>query len=275
VWHGRIDFLGGRAVHHIDAGAGRPVILLHGLGGLAQEILDGVGRGRVDGRLIAVDRPGYGLTDRIASAGPSAQARWLHAALPLLAGEKIILVAHSIGAATALCFALDHPDDVAGLLLIAPYCRPTRPAFAPLLRAAGLPLLGPFLRRSTIPRLANRFGPRRLARVFWPNPVPAYLKSFPFRHAASESAILAMSGELRAFNRSMIPAALRLRRLNVPTVIVAGTSDPVAAFPRHAAWLAHRIPDSRLVRLEGVGHMPHHAASEDVRAELNRLVHRA
>ena len=49
---------------------------------------------------------------------------------------------------------------------------------------------------------------------------------------AQPSAVAAMAAELNAFNQGAIPLALRLRRLEVRAVIVAGGRDEVAPWRR-------------------------------------------
>lgn len=263
---GRLVRAGGRSVHVLDVGSGPPIVLLHGLGGLAQEILEPFEHLSARFRLIAPDRAGYGYSDPLPAARmtPAGQARWLAALLDRLGVRRCLLVAHSIGAATALALALAAPQRVAGLVLVAPFCRPTRPAAMPWLRLAVAPVVGPPLRNHVVPLLAPRLAPSRLAALFAPEPVPPGFADFPILHAARGPALQAMAAELRGYNRTMIPAALKLRRCRVPTLVIAGTADPVAACDRHAGWLAHRNPAARLARLPGAGHMPHHTQAGTV-----------
>lgn len=258
---GRVLDLDGRRVHLLEAGAGPPVLLLHGLGGLAQEVAAPLsGLLARHHRVLAPDRPGYGFSDPLPAAemAPHRQAVWLAGLLRRLGAARPVVVAHSIAAATALCLALHRPDSIAGLVLVNPYCRPTRPAAMPLLRLAVAPVVGPPLRRWLLPRLAGRLAGPRLAALFAPDPVPPGFAGFPVRHAVSGAAMEAMAAELRGFNGSMLPAALRLRRLGVPTVVLAGGADTVADPVRHAHWLVRRLPAARLRRLPGYGHMLHH-----------------
>lgn len=263
---GRLLRVAGRCAHVLEVGRGPPVLLLHGLGGLAQEILAPLEPLADRFRLVALDRPGYGHTDALPAhaMAPHRQARWLVAALDRLGLDRPLVVAHSLGAATALCLALDHPGRVAGLVLIGPFVRPTRPAAAPLLRLAVAPVVGPPLRTHVLPRLAALIAGPRLAQIFAPDPVPAAFRDFPAALAAQPSAVQAMADELRGFNESMMPRALRLRRLGLPTVVVAGAGDRVAPPERHARWLVRRLPRARLVLLRKVGHMPHHVRPDAV-----------
>ncbi|WP_245503996.1 alpha/beta fold hydrolase [Rhizobium leguminosarum] len=109
-----VHILGGGNSHGI------PVVLLHGCGSLAQEIL--LPFDNSDIRIIAPDRPGYGLSTPAAPAerGPEGQSFWLERLLTSLDLSEVRIVAHSIGSVAALHLAARRPDLVRGLFLISP-----------------------------------------------------------------------------------------------------------------------------------------------------------
>ena len=76
-------------------------------------------------RLVSVDRPGYGISGR-GEAEPSLelQARRIDAALREAGVERAILVGHSLGGPVIARMAIDFPERVAGLLLVAPSIDP-------------------------------------------------------------------------------------------------------------------------------------------------------
>lgn len=76
-------------------------------------------------RLVSVDRPGFGGSDR-GRAEPSlaAQAQRIEAAVEAIGVEKAILVGHSLGGPVVARMAVDFPERVAGLLLVAPSIDP-------------------------------------------------------------------------------------------------------------------------------------------------------
>ncbi|HYE48987.1 MAG TPA: alpha/beta hydrolase [Azospirillaceae bacterium] len=263
---GRFVSIDGRKAHLIEEGEGRPVLLLHGLGGLAQEILEPLEGLSRWGRVIAVDRPGYGLSEPVPAAemAQDHQARWLAKLLTRLEAHRPVLVAHSAAAAVAISFAMQFPRALAGLVLLAPLVRPTRPSAMPLLRAATMPVLGALTRSLVVPWLAPLLAPARLRDLCAPDPVPACLERLPVGHAVRPSALLAIAAELNAYNSVMMPAARALPRLRVPTIVVAGTADRIVPFDRHAYWLARRMPSASLEMLPAVGHMPHHVRAEAV-----------
>jgi pimeloyl-ACP methyl ester carboxylesterase len=63
----------------------------------------------------------------------------------------------------------------------------------------------------------------------------------------------------------------RYGAIAVPTVIIAGAADPVVPPAIHAEALAAALPQARLLRLAGAGHMAHHAHAEAIAAEIERL----
>jgi 2-hydroxy-6-oxonona-2,4-dienedioate hydrolase len=101
-------------LHLIEAGDGPPALFLHGTGTSALsflpliEQLDGV-------RALAVDRPGFGLSD---PAPPprkrfrAAAVEFIEESFDALELEDATLVGNSMGGTWALWYALEHPDRV-------------------------------------------------------------------------------------------------------------------------------------------------------------------
>lgn len=267
---GRFLHLSRGRAHLLEAGDGpRVVLLLHGLGGLAQEILRPF-IGLADRyRLIAIDRPGYGRTDPLPPAEMAAdrQAEWLAEVLSCLGIRRPILVAHSIAAPIALL----AKADIGGMLLLAPFCRATKPQRRPALRVANAPLLGRPLRRWLLPVIAPRLAARCLRKAFAPDPVPPYFADFPVGLAAQPSAVQAMAAELRGFNRAAAILSRHAAALQRPTIVIAGEKDPIARSDHHAAWLAGELPACRLVQLPGAGHMVHHVSPAAAATALSEL----
>src|SRR4051812_1873587 len=162
-----VEVAGGR-LHVVEmAPPGREpeatVLLLHGASGSSGDPMTALGERLARRfRVVAVDRPGSGWSDRVGGAGaasPATQARVIRAALREIGIERAIVVGHSWAGALALNLALDHADVVSGLVLLAPVSHPWpgagiswyyRPATWPVLTCtlatpAGLLLMGPTL----------------------------------------------------------------------------------------------------------------------------------
>ncbi len=269
---GRMIAFAGHKTHLLEQGsgeAGAPVLLLHGCGSLAEEVLRPFAG--LHHRLIAPDRPGYGFSAAPAApeAGPAGQSIWLEQLIAALSLGRIVLAAHSIAAGPALLLAARRPDLVAGLLLMAPFCRPTPHQAMPLLRAAVAPLIGPLLRRHLAEPLAPVLGRRALQACFHPEAVPRDLE-LPFRHMVAATALPSMAGELLAFNDDME----RFDSLapHIPVTVLQGQADATADPGWHWPWLAERAAQARLVLVPGLGHMPHHSRPALARHLMTGLV---
>ena len=105
----------------------RPVVYVHGAKGSVYDFTLSVGT-RLAERYaaVAMDRPGSGSAARPAKGenSPQAQAAVLRAAAAELGLERPILLGHSLGAAVALAWALDAPDDVAAVVTLCGYVLP-------------------------------------------------------------------------------------------------------------------------------------------------------
>jgi pimeloyl-ACP methyl ester carboxylesterase len=104
-----------------QAGDGPPVVLLHGLSATRRNVVQGsrhlIKRGY---RLIAYDARGHGASSPASTYEYSELVDDLEAVLDHLGLERAALVGSSMGAATAMAFALEHPERVAALVQITP-----------------------------------------------------------------------------------------------------------------------------------------------------------
>lgn len=252
----------GLRLHYVCQGAGQPVVLLHG-GMLSACDYAGVLELAAEAgfQAIAFDRPGYGYSERPRRdmSTPAVQARLLREALSVLQVKSPILVAHSWSGSLALSYALTYPDEIAGLVLLAPgaYAGDAYPAgTADLLigRLLRVPWLGELLANTVLPPLARLLTKPMVTATFSPDPVPpGYLEQ--------ARALWSRPGQLRA-NREDILAYVRTvpqwepqyAEICTPVVIVVGDADPF--HPELQAGRLHReIGHSRLVVLPGTGHM--------------------
>lgn len=265
----RLHNLDVRRAHVLDFGpaAAPPVLLLHGLGSMAQEISGALTGGLLEAgyRVIAPDRPGYGLSAPAPAGemGPASQAAWLAAALKELQLDAILVVAHSFGAAVGLCLARLLKARLKGLVLVNPFCRPTPPAAAPLMRLAVAPVIGPWIRRVVVPVVAEPLVRWHVGKACAPEPLPPSLAALPPRLITQESALLGMAAELRAFNADLAWLSESARALDTPTRVLTGSRDQVIPARAHGDWLGQRLPNLRHSTVP-TGHMLHHVRPEVV-----------
>ena len=116
----RIEVDGG-VVAGAEAGAGPPILLLHGLGGTSQYWSRTMALLAGSTRCIALDLPGFGGSDTPPGGFTldSASGR-LAAALRALGGAPAVVCGHSLGGPLAARFAIRHPDAVSRVVLVGP-----------------------------------------------------------------------------------------------------------------------------------------------------------
>jgi pimeloyl-ACP methyl ester carboxylesterase len=127
----------GARLSTLEAGSGPPVLAIHGLGGTKGSFLPTVAELGGRFRVIAVDLPGFGDSDKplAASYDPRFFARAIVDLLDALELERVHLIGNSLGGRVALEVGLRDPDRVNRLVLLCPSLawRRDRP-LVPLLR---------------------------------------------------------------------------------------------------------------------------------------------
>jgi pimeloyl-ACP methyl ester carboxylesterase len=110
-------------VSTFEAGSGKPLVMLHGLGATKAEFLPSVPALAPNGfRTIAIDLPGFGDSDKPFPAAYDARffARWVAATLDALGLDRTHLLGHSMGGRVALEVGMRHPDRIDRLVLMTP-----------------------------------------------------------------------------------------------------------------------------------------------------------
>ncbi len=106
----------------LTAGQGETVICIHGLGGTKASFLTTIAALSGERRVIAMDLPGFGDSEKPLGAGYDAPY-FAEAVIGLLDGlgiERAHLVGNSMGGRVAIEVGLLHPDRVRSLVLLAP-----------------------------------------------------------------------------------------------------------------------------------------------------------
>jgi pimeloyl-ACP methyl ester carboxylesterase len=275
-WPGRSVVLDGIATYVRDTPAtdpaAEPAVYVHGLGGSSQNWTDlaGLLAHRLDGQ--AIDLPGFGRSDPARSYTIAAAADRLIRWIEYADRGPVHLFGNSLGGAIVVRAAGKRPDLVRTLTLVSPampFLDPRRSVQSRI-----LPLLA-------MPR-GDRLAARRLAQIEPADLAHEVLRACfadPGRIAeqrlieAIEEAKLrytvdhyvdaylrTMRGLVSSFLRAYLPGPGSLWRLargvTAPTLVIGGRQDRLVDI-RVAPQVARAVPDSRLLILDGVGHVAH------------------
>jgi len=278
---GHFVMVDGTRVHYIDTGPDNPdapaVVLIHGSSGnLNDWTFDIVGRLSDRYRVIAFDRPGLGYTDLVGrNASAAEQARLLADAARAIGAEAPIVVGHSYGGAIALAWALERPDALSGLVVLAGASNPWDTGISTYYQLLSHPVSGPVMAALISAWVPDRVVSQSIAGTFAPQSAPPgyaahfgpglTLRRFSLLENARQRASLLPQIE------AMVP---RYSAIAVPTEIVHGDADTTVGLHVHSVPLSRQIPDARLTVLEGVGHMPQHADPSALVDAIDRLAAR-
>ncbi len=256
----------GVRTHVEEWGKGDPVLLIHGassdLGVWEPTIVPLL---KDSFRLAAYDRPGMGFTDqRPADADQlDVQAKVAAGVIEQLGLKKPIVVAHSWGGAVALRLAVDRPDLVGGLVLIAPVAYEWPGGVSWHIYWSSNPLIGGFFNNVLAPPFTEAAVRAGLAAAFGPSPVPdGYFEKASSIRAVRPAAMRANSLDIVASKREIIGQQARYKEIKVPVAILTGDGDTVVSPSIHALKLAQTLSNARIDVLQGVGHLPHEASPE-------------
>jgi pimeloyl-ACP methyl ester carboxylesterase len=275
---GRFANVDGGRLHYVEAGprSAQPVLLLHGNSGNLNDLMLALGEPlSKDLRLVAVDRPGHGWSQPLSShdAEPvEAQARYIVGLLDELNIDKAIVVGHSWSGALALTLALDYPDRVAGLALLAPASHPWSGGIPWYQTLASLPVFGQLFTDTVVLPFGELVMEPSVRAAFAPQALPDdYVERAGTELVLRPAEFRANARDLAELYDHVAAEAPRYSEIAVPTVIITGTEDRKVSPRLNSKRLADEIASSRLVELDGVGHMPHFAAPETVVIEIERL----
>lgn len=263
---------GGVRLHYLRRGTGPGIVLLHGNGVMLQDwtvpgIFDALAESH---DVIAFDRPGFGFSSRPRSSiwTPEAQARAIASALDQLGVSDTTVVGHSFGTLVSLALALNHRHLVSRLVLLAGYYFPTFRPDLVLNAGPAVPITGDLIRHTVSPLLGRAMMPAAERQLFAPAPVDERWKErFPVDMVVRPSQNRATAEDFAVAIPGAVALSKRYGELSIPVTIAAGPGDKIVGYD-HSERLHDAVAGSRLVRVDGSGHMVHYTARDRILAEI-------
>ncbi|MBI1260925.1 MAG: alpha/beta fold hydrolase [Rhizobiales bacterium] len=270
---------GGR-IHYVSEGEApdgvATIVLIHGASGnlrdMTQTLVPALAPAT---RVIAFDRPGHGWSERTMLAdipNPAVQARVIHDALAAMGVTKPVILGHSWGGAVATAYALEFPDEISGLLVMSGATHPWPGGVAWYHGVVQTPVIGSFFLHTLLVPIGKPMLEPGVVGNFKPNVPPAdYVNKIGLPLLLRPAEFAANSADTSNLKTYLAAQSQRYGEITTPTIIITGNADHTVSPKIHSYALHQQIAGSELIKLKGVGHMPHYADTPVVVDALMRL----
>ena len=254
-------------VHYKRAGSGKDtLILLHGFAASTftwHRVMTSLSQSYT---VFAYDRTGFGYTSRPMPGewsgdspyGQKSQMEQLIALMDSLNIDNAVLVGSSAGGITAALTAVNHPEKIKALILVAPAIFDGGPPgwLSLLMRTPQMQRLGPVLLRTYY---TNFFEYAR--KRAWHDSsqlTPALMEGYrkPLQAQNWDRALWEY-----AFDYEPLPLEEQLGELKVPVLVITGDDDRIVS-PEASEHCADVIPHAQLHVIPNAGHLPHEETPE-------------
>lgn len=213
-------------------GLQQAVLFVHGAGGSHQHWRFQLAHLGKDCLVMAVDLPGHGLSEGHALDRIEAYSKFIKDFSDIVMDLPFFLVGHSMGGAIAMDFAFNHPERLAGLILV-----------------------GTGSRLRVMPKLLE---------TYKNNEYFTGLENFMYSTDTHPTTLQQAKEELERVHPSvfyadftacnLFDATDRLEKIQVPTLVIAADKDVMTPI-KYSQGLVDKIPNSKLTIIPGAGHM--------------------
>jgi pimeloyl-ACP methyl ester carboxylesterase len=251
-------------LHLLEAGPedGEPLLIIHGGDGEAVDWAPLMAPLQAHMRIYAIDRPGFGLSDRFDYRRVNLRKHavdLVNSVLDALEIEKVNVIGGSMGGFFSLATALARPERVRKLVLVGFALGLTNSASIPLRILCGVPGAARLFMRNAASLDSQRSQYRKMFKID-PDSVPELYFRTRVAGVSIPGAQLTWATLLQKVAglsgiRPEIYLGDELFALTMPTLCIWGERDDMAPISAGEKALA-RVPHGRFVRLENVGHFP-------------------
>jgi len=258
--------------------AGPAILLLHGASSNLEAMRKPLGDLLAQRhRVILIDRPGHGwsVRKRHSDSTPQMQARMIEEALRKLGTGPVIVVVHSLAGALGARIALDYPERVAGLVMLAPVTHPWYGGVGFYNSAVTTPVIGPLLAYTITLSLGLVLAEKSARAVFAPQAMPEnFVKDTATPLLLRPREFLCNARDLVTLKAAVTEQAPRYGDIKAPVTIISGDVDKTVSTVIHSRLFASAVPNAKLIVLPGIGHMIQNAVPDLVVAEIEAMMER-
>lgn len=260
------------AVHYLsEGGSGRTLVFCHAAPGAATLDPDPQQTQARGVRLLAADRPGYGLSDPVrtgAWASVSASADDLATVLTQMGIAGAGVVGWSAGGRVALALAARHPELVDRVAVVATPAPHEEVPWIPAEQMAGLDALRGLppdevhaaLNQQLSQMIADNGGADAALKLLGSSPADEAALALPgvrerldvMLKASLAQGAIGIAGDIAGY--CLQPWGFELQAVQAKTLLLYGAKDPVAG-ARHGSWWQQHLPNARLEMSPDVGHL--------------------
>ncbi|MBM6579706.1 alpha/beta hydrolase [Microvirga sp. BT689] len=281
---GRFIDVEGCRIHYREEGPkGAPargtIVLLHGASSNLVESMLGLGT-HLSGkyRVIAIDRPGHGWSERrpgLSEAEPARQAALVAGALRQLGVGNAVVVGHSWSGTIVPHFALDHEDVTGAIVVLSGITSPWPGGYSGWFERLVDSWAGWLMFRTLAVPILLVLRPWMERTTFRPQPPPPGILTRAFIPLAFRPrAYEANMQDFAVMYHAVLHQSARYRDIRLPTLVIAGDSDEIVWTDLHSRAFARDVPGAELNLMPGIGHMPQYADQKTVLAAIEALAER-
>jgi pimeloyl-ACP methyl ester carboxylesterase len=185
-----------------------------------------------------------------------------------------IFVVHSWAGALGLRMALDEPQTMAGLVMLAPVAYPWPGGIGRYNKVIATPVIGPLLAHTITLPLGHLLAERGARVVFLPQTMPDdFVRDTATPLLLRPREFIANARDFVTLKAAVAEQAPRYAEIKAPMTIITGDgSDKTVSIHIHSQPLAATAPNAKLIVLPGVGHMIQQAAPDLVIAEVEAMM---
>jgi pimeloyl-ACP methyl ester carboxylesterase len=205
-------------------------------------------------KVIALDLPGHGKSDGIGRQAIEDYVDAVKSFMDELEIPAAVIVGHSMGSAIALQMTLDIPDRVLGLVMVSGGSR---------LR------VNPSIMENTADPATFPLAVKTINEWSFGKDTDPRLRELAINRMEKETRPTVLHGDFIACNEFNVEEDLL--EVEKPTLIICGTNDKMTPL-KHSQTLHEAIKESKLVEIEGAGHMVMIERSHEVAEALENFV---